>query len=229
VTSPIEQALDRVYLRITGAARRAGRDPAAVCLVAVTKGVDVDRIAEVIAAGVNDIGENRVQEAEQKFEHLPRGVTRHLIGHLQTNKARRAAELFDIVHSIDSDRVVATLAQHRPATAAALSLLIEVDLTGIPGRSGVPDDEVDGLARTIAGIAGVELVGLMTIAPPGESPEASRPYFTRLSAIRDRVQQSSGMELRELSMGMSDDFEVAIEEGATIVRIGRAIFGDRSE
>jgi PLP dependent protein len=218
------QALERVRQRIGDAAHRAGRDPTVVRLVAVTKGVDVDRIAGVIAAGVADIGENRVQEAAQKFDQLPRDVTRHLIGHLQTNKARLAAELFDIVHSVDSERVATALAQHRPANAASLAVLIEVELTGIPGRSGVRDEEVEPLAQTIAGISGFELVGLMTIAPPGESPEASRLYFTRLREIRDRIQQSSGIELRELSMGMSDDFEVAIEEGATMVRIGRALF-----
>jgi pyridoxal phosphate enzyme (YggS family) len=222
------QALERVRQRIDAAAHRAGRVPAAVRLIAVTKGVGVDRIADVISAGVTDVGENRVQEAAQKFEQLPREVIRHLIGHLQTNKARRAAELFDIVHSVDSERVVEALTQQRPATEPSLALLIEVQLTGIAGRSGVSDEDVEPLARTIAGTAGVELVGLMTIAPPGESPEASRPYFARLRAIRDRVQQSSGIELRELSMGMSDDFEVAIEEGATMVRIGRAIFGEPS-
>jgi PLP dependent protein len=222
------QALERVRQRIDAAAHRAGRVPAAVRLIAVTKGVGVDRIADAISAGVTDVGENRVQEAAQKFEQLPREVIRHLIGHLQTNKARRAAELFDIVHSVDSERVVEALTQQRPATEPSLALLIEVQLTGIAGRSGVSDEDVEPLARTIAGTAGVELVGLMTIAPPGESPEASRPYFARLRAIRDRVQQSSGIELRELSMGMSDDFEVAIEEGATMVRIGRAIFGEPS-
>jgi PLP dependent protein len=222
------QALERVRQRIDAAAHRGGREPAAIRLIAVTKGVDVDRIADVISAGVTDIGENRVQEAAQKFDQLPREVTRHLIGHLQTNKARRAAELFDIVHSVDSERVMEALTQNRPAKEPSLALLIEVQLTGIPGRSGVSVEEVEPLARTINGTSGVELVGLMTIAPPGESPEASRPYFARLRAIRDRVQQSSGVELRELSMGMSDDFEVAIEEGTTMVRIGRAIFGEPS-
>jgi PLP dependent protein len=213
-------------MRIDEAARRAGRDPAAVRLVAVTKGVDVDRIAAVIAAGVTDIGENRVQEAAQKFDQLPRHVTRHLIGHLQTNKAGRAAALFDTVQSIDSLRVTAALAEHRPADAASLAVLIEVDVTGIIGRAGVHEEEVESLARAIVGIPGIHLQGLMAIAPPGDSPEASRPYFARLSAIRDRVQQSSELALPALSMGMSDDFEVAIEEGATLVRIGRAIFGE---
>jgi len=219
-------ALERVRERINVAARRAGRDPAAVRLVAVTKGVDLDDIAAVIAGGVTDIGENRVQEAAQKFERLPREVTRHLIGHLQTNKARLAAEQFDTVHSIDSQRVATALAQHRPAEAVSLAVLIEVDLTGIPGRSGVREEDVEPLARTIVDVSGVHLLGLMTIAPPGDSSEASRPYFARLRAIRDRVQQSSDLALPDLSMGMTDDFEVAIEEGATLVRIGRAIFGE---
>ena len=217
-------ALERVRLRIDAAARRAGRDPVSVRLVAVTKGVDIDRIAAVIAGGVTDIGENRVQEAAQKFDRLPHEVTRHLIGHLQTNKARRAAALFDTVHSIDGQRVAAALAQHLPADAASLALLIEVDLTGIPGRSGVREEDVEPLARAIVDVPGVRLLGLMTIAPPGDSPEASRPYFARLRAIRDRVHQSSNLALPDLSMGMTDDFEVAIEEGATLVRIGRAIF-----
>ena len=222
----IRANLDRVRGRVAKAAERAGRRPSDVLLVGVSKTVEVARIRQAIEAGVPALGENRVQEAKEKAAEIGRPVPWHLIGHLQTNKARLAAEQFDTVHSIDSQRVATALAQHRPAEAVSLAVLIEVDLTGIPGRSGVREEDVEPLARTIVDVSGVHLLGLMTIAPPGDSSEASRPYFARLRAIRDRVQQSSDLALPDLSMGMTDDFEVAIEEGATLVRIGRAIFGE---
>lgn len=213
--------------RIAVAAERAGRDPATVTLVAVSKNVEPARIDAVIGAGVTDLGENRVQEAQAKRPLLAGRATWHLIGHLQTNKARRAAELFDMVQSVDSERIARALAAHRRAAAPPLPVLIEVELTGIAARSGVPPEAVEALARSIADIDGLRLDGLMTIAAPVSDPGDAAPCFRRLRELRDALVQRLGLALPHVSMGMSDDFEVAIAEGATIVRVGRAIFGER--
>ena len=221
------EALAAVRARIEAAAVRASRDPASVRLIAVTKSVEPARIADAIAAGVTDIGENRVQEAEAKRGRVAGHVAWHLIGHLQTNKARRAAEIFDAVHSIDSERIARALSTHRDIERDPLPVLIEVELAGIAGRTGVDAGAVESLARAVAGMPAIHLVGLMTIAPPVAQPEDARPYFAQLRRLRDRVEQACSWPLPELSMGMSSDFEVAVEEGATLVRVGRAIFGER--
>ncbi|MBV8194171.1 MAG: YggS family pyridoxal phosphate-dependent enzyme [Candidatus Dormibacteraeota bacterium] len=213
--------------RIERAATGVARDPASVRLVAVTKGVDAARVSEAIASGAADIGENRVQEAEGKRDAVTLPAAWHLIGHLQTNKAKRAAELFDAVHSVDSERVARALSTHRNMESDPLPVLIEVDLTGIEGRTGVAPDEAHALARAVAGMPAIHLVGLMTIAPPLDDADAVRPYFRRLCGLRDQLEHALSWTLPELSMGMTDDFEVAIEEGATIVRVGRGIFGER--
>jgi pyridoxal phosphate enzyme (YggS family) len=215
--------------RIDAAAERAGRDPATVRLIAVSKGVDAARVDEAIAAGATELGENRVQEAQSKRRDVAGVATWHLVGHLQRNKAKRAAELFDVVQSIDGERVAEALAAHRVAAhATALPVLIEVELTGIPARSGARPDAVAALARAIADLDGLRLMGLMTIAPPVSRAGDAAPHFRRVRELRDRLEQQLGRQLPQLSMGMSDDFEVAIAEGATMVRVGRAIFGDRA-
>ena len=222
----VANAVDAVRGRISRAAERAGRAPGDVRLIGVTKGVAPSHINAAVAAGVFDIGENRVQEALAKRQEVS-GVHWHLIGHLQTNKAKPAAEFFDAVHSLDSERVARALATHRPLDADPLAALIEVDLTGLPSRSGVPESEAEELLRGAAGLPGIHVLGVMTIAPPVDDPQDARAYFIRLRELRDRLEQSSGWGLPELSMGMSSDFEVAVEEGATMVRVGRAIFGAR--
>ncbi|MFN2568231.1 MAG: YggS family pyridoxal phosphate-dependent enzyme [Candidatus Dormibacteria bacterium] len=216
-------AIAAVRRRLQQAADRGHRDPSAVTLVAVTKTVEVSRMAQAIAFGLTDIGENRVQEAVAKRAELGSPARWHLIGHLQTNKARQAAITFDAVHSIDSSRVAIALDRHRPPSAEALEVLIEVELTGIPGRSGVVAAGLRELVAAVAELGRLRLTGLMTVAPPAPHPEAARPYFRRLRELRDELMP----ELGRLSMGMSDDFEVAVEEGATLVRVGRAIFGAR--
>lgn len=213
--------------RIAIAAQRSGRDPAAIRLIAVTKGVDVARIDQGISAGVTGVGENRVQEAQAKRAQVAGRAAWHLIGHLQTNKAKRAAELFDVVQSVDNERVARALAAHRTAAAQPLPVFIEVELTGIAARSGVEPERAEALAQAVAQLDALHLSGLMTIAAPVDDPSDAAPYFRRLRELRDRLVQRLGIALPELSMGMSDDFEVAIAEGATIVRVGRAIFGDR--
>lgn len=214
--------------RIARAAAAAGRDPAAVRLIAVTKGVGAERIEEALAAGITDLGENRIQEAEAKRGRVGVPATWHLIGHLQRNKAKRAAELFDVVQSVDSERVAHALAEHRAATGLpTLPVLIEVELTGLPARTGVQPDAVEPLARAVSTLHQFRLAGLMTIAPPVRVPADAAPYFSRLREIRDRLIRRLALQLPELSMGMSDDFTVAVAEGATMVRVGRAIFGAR--
>lgn len=238
----VGQALEGVRRRIEEAARRAGRDPAEVRLVYVTKGVSVPRIEEALAAGATDLGENRVQEALAKQTALVAGghvggVRWHLIGHLQRNKAKIAVERFDVIHSVDSLELIQALdrlASLRQAQGEwrerALELLVQVNVSGEQTKHGCRPEEARGLAEAILRSKGLRWAGLMTMAPFSDDPESSRPVFRRLRELRDGLRHPSlagpGAELH-LSMGMSQDFEVAVEEGATMVRIGTAIFGER--
>lgn len=226
-TLDVAGAIAMARARIAAAADRSGRDPGAVRLVAVSKTVAAERAAEAVAAGVIDLGENRVQEAVAKVELLPAEVRWHMVGHLQTNKAARAASTFAVVHSVDSVRLAELLAGRRPAELGDLEVLLEVELTGLPGHTGFAPEAVGEAVAAIGRLDGLRLRGLMTMAPPVEDPEAARPVFARLRRLRDDVEQGAGASLPELSMGMSGDFEVAVEEGATAVRLGRAIFGER--
>jgi pyridoxal phosphate enzyme (YggS family) len=226
-TLDVATAVAAVRRRIAAAAERAGREPAAVRLVAVSKTVAAERVAEVVAAGVTDLGENRVQEAVAKRPQLPEGVRWHMVGHLQTNKAARAAATFAVIHSVDSVRLAETLAARRPSELGELEVLLEVELTGLPGHTGFAPDALEGAVAAIGGLDGVRLRGLMTMAPPVAESQEARPAFAVLRRLRDELEQRCGQALPELSMGMSDDFEVAVEEGATVVRLGRAIFGER--
>lgn len=213
---------------MAAAADRSGREAGAVSLVAVTKTVEPVRMLAAIRAGVTDIGENRVQETLVKQPHVNQPVRWHLIGHLQSNKAARAAPAFDTVHSIDGPRPAAALDRHRPPAARPLAVLLEVEMSGIPGRAGVRPEGLPALASAVVAMSRLCLTGLMTIAPPVARAEEARLHFARLRRLRDQLEQDAQIALPDLSMGMSDDFEVAIEEGATIVRVGRAIFGARS-
>jgi PLP dependent protein len=224
----VASRLHQVRMRVGQAAERAGRDPAGVRLVAVTKGHPGAAIDWALRAGISDIGESRVQEAEAKKSKLAdRAATWHMIGHVQRNKARTAATIFDVVHSVDSAPLAAALDRHRAADAARLPVLIEIELTGIAGRGGVPADAAAALLTEVLGLPRLEPVGLMTIAPPG-SPDAARDCFARLLALRDRLRDDHSITLAELSMGMSDDFEIAVAEGSTMVRLGRVLFGERA-
>jgi pyridoxal phosphate enzyme (YggS family) len=224
---PVADRIEAVRGRIDAAAARADRDPLDVLLIAVTKGVGAERVDEAISAGVEDVGENRIQEAEDKQAEVRQTARWHLIGHLQTNKAGRAAALFDFVHSVDSRRVAEALSTHRPPGLDPIGVLLEVELTGLATRSGVHEGDVEGVVQELVNVPAIHLMGLMTIAPFSEDPEDARETFTRLRHVRDHMEHATGWALPELSMGMSNDFEVAIEEGATMVRVGRAIFGER--
>lgn len=213
----------RVGERIAAAARRGGRRPEDVTLVAVTKGVDASQILEAVAAGVQDLGENRVQEAASKAAAVSAGARWHLVGHLQRNKVRQAVALFTVIHSLDGARLAADVSRR---AAAPVDVLLQVNVAGDAQKFGVPPEEAPTVLRAIAGLPALHVVGLMTIAPLSGDPEETRPIFGRLRGLRDDLEALgiAGVTLPHLSMGMSGDFEIAVEEGATMVRIGRAIF-----
>jgi len=215
--------------RIVQTALRAGRDPHSVMLVGATKGVDADRVRTAVAAGLREIGENRIQEALPKISALGPGPRWHLIGHLQRNKARPAAEQFEVIHSIDGLATAQAVDRAAGRAGRRVAVLVEVNVAGEAMKYGVPPEAAGALVAAVGSCAHLAPVGLMTVAPMTDDPETVRPVFRRLRELRDRLrEEGAGQGFRELSMGMSDDFEVAIEEGATMVRIGRAIFGDRA-
>jgi PLP dependent protein len=217
----IADRVERVRLLIEAACKRSGRSPEAVTLVAVTKGVAAQAIREAVAAGIVHLGENRVQEAEAKrpaLADLEAGVRWHMVGHLQTNKVKTAIGLFDIIHSVDSLRLAEAISKR---ATKAVPVFLEVNVSAEPSKYGFALDELPRQHEAISSLPNIDLRGLMTIAPQLPDAEAARPVFSRLR----KAAESLG--LPELSMGMSDDFEVAVEEGATCVRIGRAIFGER--
>ncbi len=251
----IEQRIQQVHERIAAAARRAGRSLDDIALIAVTKTHPPERVAQAIEAGIYDVGENRVQEAQQKIialqgRHDDHEVRWHLIGHLQRNKAKHVIRLFDMVHSLDSVRLAEVLNRHiadggrdddesRGLNPVPLPVLIQVNMSGEASKEGfdLPGglENTDLLPRFFENVASmltlphIAIQGLMTIAPFVSDPETVRPVFQRLRVLRDAlVQRFPEASWEHLSMGMTDDFEVAIEEGATFVRIGRAIMGERA-
>jgi PLP dependent protein len=225
MTQEIAERLGIVHARITAAARRAHLDPASIRLVLASKTQPADAIRAAAKAGARDFGENYVQEAIAKRAELAdlTEIRWHLIGHLQTNKAKTASSAFALIHSVDSVRLANALARAQPSPR--VRALIEVNLAGEASKTGVAPNHVAAILDVARGK--MEIAGLMTIPPPAANPDASRPWFARLRELRDRLAAQSGYTLSELSMGMTDDFEVAIEEGATIVRVGRAVFGER--
>lgn len=211
----------RVMDRVARAAERAGRPPGDVAIVAITKDVQPEDIGDALRAGITDVGENRVKEAADKIASLAdQGLhpTWHMVGHLQTNKTKTALDIFDIIHSVDSVRLAESIDKHaqRP-----FPVLLQVNISGEEAKSGFSAVALSQAAQRIAHLASIEVIGLMTIAPLVADPEDVRPVFRRLRELRD----SLGLE--HLSMGMSNDFEVAVEEGATLVRVGRVIFEER--
>jgi len=225
--SQVAENLEVVNRRLTAAAQRAGRDPGEVRLVAVSKKVEVQRLRQAVAAGHRRFGENYVQEAKGKIAALEPGLSWHLVGSLQTNKAREAAALFDLIHGVDRLRLAQALDQAAARLDKVQEVLIQVNLTGEATKSGVPPAEAAELVREAARLPHLRVVGLMTMPPWFADPEAARPYFQALRELRDRLRRLPDLPLPELSMGMSGDYEVAVEEGATLVRVGTAIFGAR--
>jgi hypothetical protein len=217
----IRAGLMRVRERIAAAAERAGRRPDDVLLVAVSKTVEAERVKDALDAGVAALGENRVQEAKAKVAALGHPVPWHLIGHLQTNKVKDALATFDVIQSLDHLDLARELERRAAGMGRHVDVLLEVNVASEPQKSGFAPDAVAGALDVIAALAHLKVRGLMAIPPPVERAEDSRPAFRALRTLAERY------GLGELSMGMSGDFEVAIEEGATMVRVGTAIFGPR--
>ena len=216
----IRENIDALEARIAGACTRAGRARGDVRLVAVSKTFPASDIELAIAAGMTDIGENKVQEGREKKPAVTAPARWHLIGHLQSNKARDAVRLFDVIQTVDSFGLAERIARVAESAGKRQEVLLQVNVGREDQKSGADPDDVSKLVRRVSELPSLHLSGLMAIPPLGEA-EAMRPYFRQLRALRD------GLGLEELSMGMTDDFEVAIEEGATIIRVGRAIFGSR--
>lgn len=225
--------LRRVRERLAAAAERVGRGPEEITLIAVSKTRGAEEVAAAAAAGARDFGENYVQELVAKAQALagrPEAAPRwHFIGHLQRNKAKHLAGLCTLIHSVDSPRLAAEIA-HRAAPAGGRQpILLQVDLGGEATKSGCPEPDLPALVEAVMGLQGLDWQGLMTITPLTEDPEEARPYYRRLAALRQELLDRGlpPANLRHLSMGMSNDYEVAITEGATLVRVGTAIFGPR--
>jgi len=227
--SLVERNILRIREDMADAALRRGRDPSLVRLMAVTKTVDDERIREAIAMGVCLIGENYVQEAQRKIPLLGEGLEWHMIGHLQTNKSKYVVRLFHMIQSVDRIELARELDKRCGAAGVVMPILVEVNTGDELSKSGVSLREALSLVETVSAFKNLSIEGLMTMPPWFSDPEEARPFFRSLRELRDRIAEREipGVQMTELSMGMSGDFVVAVEEGATIVRIGRAIFGQR--
>lgn len=224
----IATRLNRVRVRMVEAAERSGRDPNRITLVVVTKGVPSDRIREAVAAGATVLGENHVQEALPKIEAVEGTIRWHLIGHLQRNKVKQSVGKFDMIHSVDGLELAREINLRAERAGIRQKVLIQVNAAREPSKHGVLPEGLDRLVRQTSALSHLSLEGLMTIPPPSDDPEGSRLFFRWLADQAEKLRRV-GMPIRELSMGMSNDFEVAIEEGATLIRVGTAIFGTRDK
>jgi pyridoxal phosphate enzyme (YggS family) len=228
----IEANLENIQNRINRAAERSGRDFRDVKLVAVSKTISLEKTVDAVRAGALILGENRIQEAKDKISkskiQIPNSeIEWHLIGNLQKNKANTAVQLFDLIHSVDSAALADTLNRHAGKIDKVQRVLVQVKLADEATKHGVKENELIGLLKAVSDMDSLKLEGIMTIPPYFADPEQARPYFRRLRQLAERAREN-GLAIDELSMGMSNDFEIAIEEGATLVRIGTAIFGERT-
>jgi pyridoxal phosphate enzyme (YggS family) len=224
----IRENIEKVRDQINQTAIECGRDPAAVTLLAVSKTFGAEVIDLAAGAGQKAFGENRVQEAEGKIPLVKTpGIEWHLIGHLQSNKARRAVQLFDVIQTIDSEKLARVLDRNASEEGKRMPVFVEVNVGEEAQKSGVRPDELPQLLEAVASLDHLELHGLMAIPPWSDDPEMSRPYFRRLAGLLDEVNRNLAKPVTQLSMGMSHDFKVAIQEGSTLVRVGTAIFGKR--
>jgi PLP dependent protein len=221
----IRENVQKIRQRILSALSRSGRQGQDLTLVAVSKGRTVEEILKAAEAGISDLGENRIQEALGKYGRVP-NVRWHMVGHLQSNKAKDAVRMFGLIHSVDSLHLAAELDKQASRINKVQPVLLEVNISGEAAKFGIKPEEAPALAAGIRDLKNLELRGLMTVAPVAENPETVRPVFKGLRELKERINRSgnAGRELTVLSMGMTDDFEVAIEEGSTMVRIGRAVF-----
>ncbi|MFK7909533.1 MAG: YggS family pyridoxal phosphate-dependent enzyme [Akkermansiaceae bacterium] len=220
--------LDGILKRINHAAIRAGRDPDSVRLLVVSKTWPADKIAEVVNAGHTHFGENKVQEAEGKVPVLPENLDWHLIGHLQRNKVRKALPIFDTIHSIDSLKLARYTSNIATELGIKPDVYLQVNIAAEESKNGYAISDLENEFEQLVELSGLNIIGLMCIPPAAESPDLVRPWFVKLRELRDEFQKKNNHPLPGLSMGMSGDFEIAIEEGATIVRVGSAVFGSRN-
>lgn len=220
----INENYARLLKRVEWAAARAGRDPASVKVVAVTKTVSSTEIKVAMDLGIRDFGENRFQEARDKIQSLPASIYWHFIGHLQTNKASDVQAHFSLIHSLDRLKLARELSRCAGNAGKNVAALVQVNISGEKSKSGLDPRELKDFLTEIRGLSGLEIKGLMTIAPLVDKPEEARVYFRQLNRLRAQT-SVPGIDLQYLSMGMSNDFEVAIEEGAHIIRVGTALFG----
>jgi len=227
--STVRDNVRRIRKDVEKAALKSGRMASDVRLMAVTKTVDDDRVMEAIEAGVDIIGENYVQEARRKIEKMGKTLEWHMIGHLQSNKAKYAVRLFDMIHSVDRLNLARELDKRSGTMGRKTRILIEVNVSGEETKDGVGNEDAISLVREISTLENLSIQGLMTMPPWFDDPEDARSYFVSLRELRDSIIEENipNIKMSELSMGMSGDYEVAVEEGATIVRVGRAIFGER--
>ncbi|MEX2584533.1 MAG: YggS family pyridoxal phosphate-dependent enzyme [Gemmatimonadota bacterium] len=224
------ERLAKVRSRIAEAAERSARDASAVTIVAVTKTHPSAAVEAVLQAGLRDVGENRVQELESKVEEVGRAAVRwHLIGHLQRNKAKKAIELSDLIHSVDSVRLARKLSDEAVAADRRVEAMIQVNPSGEESKSGLEEDAVRDQIAEICGLPGLRIVGLMTMAPFTDDERVQRTVFAATRRLAESASSVSGFEGRHLSMGMSNDFEIAVEEGSTMVRLGTVLLGERGE
>ncbi|MFZ1037497.1 MAG: YggS family pyridoxal phosphate-dependent enzyme [Smithella sp.] len=221
--------INKIKQRIAAAATRCNRAPESIKLLAVTKTVPIPAIEQAIEAGITVLGENYVQEAKEKIAVIGQRASWHMIGHLQTNKAKYTVNLFDYIHSVDRLELAAEINKRARLIARKINILIEINVSGEKTKNGITASEAIELIKNVSMLESVSVKGLMTMAPYSTNPENSRPYFSELRNLRNKIicEGITNIQMEELSMGMTDDFEIAIEEGATIVRIGRAIFGQR--
>lgn len=228
MSDPLEKNYSDLCAGILQAAEKAGRDPSSVRLLAVSKKVPAERLRILWGLGHRLYGENRVQEARVKIPDMPAGGEWHFIGGLQTNKAKEAVEWFDVIESVDRVELAQELQKRAETAGKNLKVLLEINVGGEAAKHGAKPEQAEQLLRTVNGLSRLEVRGLMAIPPFREEPEQARPFFRKLREIRDSLEQVCGAGLPDLSMGMSHDFEVAIAEGATLVRIGTALFGPRA-
>lgn len=225
-TQRLEANIAAVRGRVAAAARRAGRDPDAITLVAVTKAVTIEMAQHLLDAGIVDLGENRVQEAERKFAALGDRAHWHMIGHLQRNKVKNVLRFSSTIHSVDSERLLLEISRRAEAQGVTPDIFLEVNVSGEESKYGLDPDEAGPFTARARKIPCIKVRGLMTMAPWDPDPEAARPHFARLARLARKIRESgeAGDEFDLLSMGMSGDFEVAVEEGATHIRVGTALF-----
>lgn len=229
VSTEFEDRVAKVQSRIEQACASSGRSLEEVTLMAVSKGHGPDQIEAAVQAGLSLFGENKVQEARAKIPLSPSNASWHLIGHLQTNKVKYAVRLFEAIHSVDSEKLLAAIDQGAAAAGVTLDVFLEVNVSGELSKFGLSPDAVLPVLESATQMMSVNVVGLMTIPPFTEDPEQARPHFARLRTLRDEWREQSGFPLNELSMGMSHDLEMAIAEGATYVRVGTDLFGARKK